>query len=315
MLIFFRGKGSVELFAAVGDAVEKAQAALLCATDNLSVVEVVVEALAFGDHPADRINRELRLLLAAAAVLLVLVDEHPGEAGDRVAVGVVGVGEGGAHVLWEVDIGGQCNGLEGGLDEFAGGVQHGAYAQVVGDGVLVRDVAQRAGDLRDEAGDAFVAARAEAGGPAYAGLRAGAHFLGPAVGNLREVVDEDGGGAGAVRAVGGADRQAGQLDVGVQFDEALVVPLGDLAKVDACQDLTAEADGLIDARQVVGGDDRGEGGRDVQDGVGATQDFARRGAGEGLVGHRGVTAAKVDGLLEELALPAAGNDRVVGVLD
>src|SRR5690606_18826928 len=109
---------------------------------------------AFGGDPHQEADGFLGFFPAGEGVVLVgvLVEQGPGEAGDRVAVGVRGVDDQDAGVLGQFDVGGNRGGGEARLDEVAGGVVHVGVAQVVEASVHEAVVADGAGGVGDQAG-------------------------------------------------------------------------------------------------------------------------------------------------------------------
>ena len=105
--------------------------------------------------------------------------------------------------------------------------------QVVLLGIGIFDIADRTGDLRHIAGNAFIALGADAGGPVNGGVRTDIGLPGRA--DARQVGGEDEGGARTVRTMHDADGLARQVDAGVQLLDRRIVPAGDLALVDGGQ--------------------------------------------------------------------------------
>src|SRR5262249_53374748 len=89
-------------------------------------------------------------------------------------------------------------------------------------GVGVFDVADRALGLRDVVGDALVALGADAGRPFDRGV--GTHVRLPFRADLREIVREDEGRAGPVRAVNDRDRVRRQLRLRIELFDRRIVP-------------------------------------------------------------------------------------------
>src|SRR5699024_800829 len=240
---YWCGGASVERLPTVIDVVQEAQPAFLGRPDHTRVVEVVVEALAVGNHPADQIHGLLRLFPGASCVLLVAVNQHPGEPGDRKAVRIGRIGEGGAHVRGQLYVRGGRYGIKVGFNEVAGPVLHECDAQAVGDSILMGDVADCSGSLGDEAGDAIVATAAVADGHGDARLRALAPYFGPSSRGLGEVVNENGGGSRRICAVYDRDVQIRQTEVRVEFLEAGIAPVRDAAQVYFREHFAGEAEG------------------------------------------------------------------------
>ena len=93
-------------------------------------------------------------------------------------------------------------------------------------------------------------------------------------------------------------------DAGVQFLEARIIPLLDLAEEDVCEDITGEDERLRDLRQVVGGHDRAERHGDVER-------CPSLGVLELRVVHRSIGRAEVGGLILMSLDSTAGTDSLV----
>ena len=178
-----------------------------------------------------------------------------------------------------------------------------AATEAGGDQVGGRDVADRARGCGDHGGDAGVAFGTDAGFEADRGRVA--DFVLPGRADLREVVGEGVGVTRAVAAVHRGDRQVGQFGFRVDLLDLRVVPVGDLAEVDAGEDLAGQVQFLHagDVEAEAGG---GEGPGDLHAAV----------AGSGLFrGQRRVGGAEVDGPGGDLGDARAGADRTVGDFD
>ena len=178
--------------------------------------------------------RALGLRQAASAVVLLFVDDQPGEAADGVCAWRVGIGDGTAGVLRDFPCGGR-DAFGGRGYHFAALVAHVGIGDFLCKGIFRPDVADGVRSLCDDAGHARVA---------FGGLAHGeVHCLPAAIGvfprfaHFREVIGEDERRAAAVRAVGLYDVLGGQRGLRVQFFQARVVPLRDFAAEDVGNDL------------------------------------------------------------------------------
>ena len=119
--------------------------------------------------------------------------------------------------------------------EVAGRVFDRGGTEAGGDQVGRGDVADRARGLGDRRGDAGVAFGTDTGLEADGGGDANFGFPGGA--DLRQVVGERVGVTGTVGTEDRGDGQVRQLRLRVQLGDLRVVPVGDLAEVDAGEDL------------------------------------------------------------------------------
>src|SRR5215469_13615164 len=103
------------------------------------------------------------------------------------------------------------------------------------------------------------------------------------------------------------DLGIGEVDAAIDCTNGRVVPLADLAEVDAGENLGGETEVLAGARQMVDGDDGPDDGRELEyfDGH-----LGHVGIGEGNVGGR-----QGDFLVVELLNTGLGADAVVGDVD
>ncbi len=125
----------------------------ITALGQRDVAEFLGHLLAIGqavlDHLLDR--RDL------GRVLAMLVEQHPGEGGDRIGLGAGRVGDEGAHVVVELGASERIGAaLAARGDVCAGGVLQDRHRRAGQLGVAVLDVADRAGGLHDGRGDAVV---------------------------------------------------------------------------------------------------------------------------------------------------------------
>ena len=167
-------------------------------------------------------------------------------------------------------------------------------------GVGVFDIADRVRDLLDRGRDAFIALAADADGPLHRGVVADLRL--PLGRDLGEIVGEDEGRARAVRAIDRVDVGVGQLQVAVQRNDLGVVPLLDLAHVDAGENVARELElARLDTGDVHGRNDAAHHGRELDEAV----------LGQVLTLERGVGGAEGDRLRLDLADAAARADRLV----
>src|ERR1035441_6930125 len=173
------------------------------------VVDARGHVLAGGEHPREEVDQRRRLARAG----LILIDQRPGGPGDRVRLRVTCVGQVEAEIGGVGDsVGGSQDGLVARLDEGADLVLHVGVAEMLRERVAKLDVADGPLGLSDSAGHTLVALAADAVGPGNglaAALGGSAESGHPAGTLLREKVSEDVGGARAIRAMHGGDRQAG----------------------------------------------------------------------------------------------------------
>ena len=138
------------------------------------------------DRPPEKADQRIALL----RVRLILVDEEPGEPGDRVRVFAGRVGDRDAVVVG--DFGLPCRGgdrLQRRLDPGAVVILQLGRRQLVLIRVRQLDVADASVGLLDGSGDAFVALAAEAGRPVHALALTGTGL--PLRRNLGEIIGED----------------------------------------------------------------------------------------------------------------------------
>ena len=190
------------------------------------VVEILGHVFALGFRPF----QELDQLLALGRILLLLIDEQPGGARDRVRVLARRI----RHRETKVgrDVGSrECgrDGFQRRLDEITRRIFQIGIRHLVLQGVDQLDVADRIGSLFDLSGDAFVAFATEAGRPAHRGVVADLRF--PFRADLAQVIGEDVGRAAAVGAMHHDDVCIGQVHAGIHRRDLRVVPFRDLAQV------------------------------------------------------------------------------------
>ena len=95
------------------------------------------------------------------------------------------------------------------------------------------------------------------------------------------------------------DSVAGQIDAGVIFGDARIIPRRDLSKIDVGQHVGAETK-IGDAGHVEDGHNRAQHGGNV--------DELDLGRGQGLIGHGHVGGTKVHNAVRHLLDAAAGSD-------
>src|SRR5205807_9264622 len=205
-------------------------------------------------RPVEEIHDGLALRLVG----LLLVDEEPREAGDRVGLLAGCVRQRHAEVRRHVAGGARGRrrrALDGGHDELARLVPDRPDGELVLDRVRQLHVAERARRALDLAGDALVAFAAQTDRPLD--RRPAPDLLLPLVAHLGEIVREDIGRAAPVRPVHDDDRVPRQGHPGVGGLDSRRIPLLDLPEEDVGQDVRREAQRRV-ARQVVRGDDRAQ---------------------------------------------------------
>ena len=203
---------------------------------ELGVAEVLGHVLAVTLAPVD----ELDDLFGEALVLQVtqiLVDEEVGEAADRVGVVARGIHDGDLEAGGE-DLegggGGGIDALDGGANVLASLVNLGGIGEFFAGGIGELDVTDGADGAFDRGGDAGVALAADSDGPLDGG--GVADVVSPRLRDLAEVIGEDEGGAGAIGAMDDDDGPGGEVDAGIEGLDLGIVPLLDVAEVDAGDD-------------------------------------------------------------------------------
>ena len=237
---------------------------------NRAVVERRGILLAVVDRPPQEVDQGVGPILGLENLGQVLVDDQPGRAGDRVALGGVRIGEVEAQVRRVGrEVRGRGQRVERRRDAVAALVLDVGERDVVLEGVGELDVADAAVGLVDALRDAFVAAGAETGRP----LDRLAGRLGRIARRRRSSPSP---GSPSVRYVvkmlvvpEPSERWTtlmsvlGRLTPGFERGDRRVVPVRDLAVEDAGDDVRRHLDRSRQALEVVGDHDSAEGDRDL----------------------------------------------------
>ena len=214
------------------------------------VIERLGLVLALLQGPVEELKRQMILIGRA-----VLAQQHVGRRGDRPALVAGLIGEDQIEILHlgEVGVcGGGLEGVHGRRDGLAGLIDHVGVGHVIFDDVGILDIADRAVHLLDIGGNTGIALAADAVRPIDRG--AFTDLALPVRADLRQIIGEVEGGAGAVGAMHRGDRLMRQIDVGVELFDRRIVPLFDVAEIDPARvgPSNTSSPGLMPARCTTG---------------------------------------------------------------